>query len=81
LLRKILDSPWLYFALAGLLIVAAVLSQIRFDPADRPIASIDRLDTLREEARPNVVFVSSWSSTCSGRTACRRTATRARPAR
>ena len=57
MLRKIIDSPWLYFSLAGLLLVGAVVSQVEFGPRERPIGSVEDLDTLSEREDLNVVFV------------------------
>lgn len=55
--RKLLDSPWLYFSLAGLLLLAAVLSQIQFHPPGRPAGTIEDLETLDEREHLNVVFI------------------------
>jgi len=55
-LRKILDSPWLYFGLAALVLVVAVVSQFRLDLPSRPVGSVTDLDRLRERGDVNVVF-------------------------
>ncbi len=57
MLRKIIDSSWFYFILAGLLIVAAVYSQLRFEPAKRPKGSVDEIASLDQREPLNVVFV------------------------
>jgi arylsulfatase A-like enzyme len=57
LLRKILDSPWLYFGLAALILVVAVLSQFRLALPSRPVGSVADLDRLRERDDVNVVFI------------------------
>jgi len=55
-LRKILDSPWLYFCLAALILIVAVVSQFRVHLPSRPIGSVADLDRLRERDDVNVVF-------------------------
>ena len=39
-LRRLIDSPWLYFALAGLLVVAAIGLQVEFEPPARPDGTV-----------------------------------------
>ena len=56
MLRKILDSPWLYFCLAALILIVAVVSQFRVHLPSRPIGSVADLDRLRERDDVNVVF-------------------------
>ena len=55
--RKLLDSPWLYFGLAGVLLLAAVYSQIQFRTPGRPVGTIEDLETLEEREHLNVVFI------------------------
>jgi arylsulfatase A-like enzyme len=55
-LRKILDSPWLYFGLAALVLVVAVASQFKLALPSRPVGSVADLDLLRERSDVNVVF-------------------------
>ena len=43
-----LDSPWTYFALAGLLAVVAVASQFRLQNPSRPVGTIDDLAELAD---------------------------------
>jgi arylsulfatase len=57
LLRKILDSPWPYFVLAGVLLVAGVLSQIEFDRPKPPRQGPEALLDLRDRDDLNVVFI------------------------
>ena len=57
MLRKILDSPWLYFSLAALILVVAVFSQLRIHLPSRPTGSLADLDRLRERDDVNVVFL------------------------
>ncbi len=56
MLRKLLDSPWLYFSLAGLILVVAVLSQVQIHLPSRPVGRVEDLDGLRERSDLNVVF-------------------------
>jgi len=57
LLRKFIDSPWLYFCLAGLLLVATVLSQFHFgSPAPKP-GGAKELRALPDRGDLNVVFI------------------------
>jgi arylsulfatase A-like enzyme len=56
-LRRLLNSPWTYFALAAALAVLALTTQLRFArPPLRPVGDVGQLATLRER-KPNVVFV------------------------
>lgn len=55
--RKILDSPWLYFGLAGLLLAVGLYSQIQFYPPPRPPGAIEDLEGLRDREHLNVVFI------------------------
>jgi arylsulfatase A-like enzyme len=55
-LRKILDSPWLYFGLAALIAVVAVASQFQLRLPSRPVEPLAELDRLRERDDVNVVF-------------------------
>lgn len=57
MLRKILDSPWLYFSLAALIVLGTILSQFRIHLPSRPTGSIADLDRLRERDGLNVVFI------------------------
>jgi len=57
LLRRLIDSPWLFFGLALLLLVAAVLSQIEFTPKPRPEGTIDEVVSLSDRDDVNVVFI------------------------
>jgi arylsulfatase A-like enzyme len=57
LLRRIIDSPWLYFSLAGLLAVVAVLSQLEIHLPSRPFGEPEEIAELRERDEVNVLFV------------------------
>ena len=56
MLRRLLDSPWTYFTLAGLLALAALLSPLRIHLPSRPVGTVEDLAKLRE-SRPNVIFI------------------------
>lgn len=55
--RSILDSPWPYFAVAGLLLVGAMASQFQVRFPGRDAAPIQALSELRERGDTNVVFM------------------------
>jgi arylsulfatase A-like enzyme len=57
LLRKLIDSPWLYFSLAGLLLVVALISQVRFSPPPRLQGTAQDLAALDQRDDLNVVFI------------------------
>ncbi len=56
-IRKLLDSPRLYFGLAGLMLIAAVVSQFELNLPTRPVGTIEDLKRLKERDDLNVVFV------------------------
>ena len=57
MLRKLFDSPWLYFGLAALLVVLGVLSQFRRPSVEAPSGSLEEV-LPREGQRPfNVLFI------------------------
>jgi arylsulfatase A-like enzyme len=57
MLRRFLDSPWLYFGLAGLVLVVGIATQIRVDIPRRPTGGVDDLAHLRERDDLDVVFI------------------------
>jgi len=57
MLRKLLDSPWPYFAGAALLVVLAIASQFRIAGPTRPKGSAREIAALRERKDLNVVFL------------------------
>ena len=56
-MRKLLDSPWFYFGLAAVLVVAAIASQFRLGLPPRAVGTVDDLATLRERDDVNVLFI------------------------
>ena len=57
MLRKLLDSPWPYFAGAALLVVLAIASQFQIAGPSRPKGSAEEIATLRDRKDLNVVFL------------------------
>jgi len=57
LFRRFLDSPWPYFAAAGVLLVVAVFSQIEIEGPARSSGSVEDIAALRERDDLNVVFI------------------------
>ena len=57
MLRKLIDSPWTYFALAALLVGLAVLSQIESVGEDAPPGTVADLESLAARDDLNVVFI------------------------
>jgi arylsulfatase A-like enzyme len=57
MLRRLLDSPWFYFALAGLLAVVAVLSQLEIRVASRPAGGADEIAALGERDDTSLLFI------------------------
>jgi len=57
LLRRIIDSPWFYFTLAGLLVIAGVLSQVEIHLPSRPFGEPEQIGELRERDDVNVLFI------------------------
>jgi arylsulfatase A-like enzyme len=55
--RRILDSAWLYFAAAGLLLAVAVASQFRLQIPSRPKGSVADIAALSERDDLNVIFL------------------------
>lgn len=56
-MRRLLDSPWLYFGLAAVLAVAAIASQFRLGPPPKPTGTVDDIVALAERDDLNVVFI------------------------
>mgnify|MGYP001394182203 CR=1 FL=1 len=57
MLRKLIDSPWTYFALAALLVVIAVASQIESVGEDAPSGTAVDLESLGDREDLNVIFI------------------------
>jgi arylsulfatase A-like enzyme len=57
LLRRIIDSPWFYYSLAGLLAVVALLSQLEIHLPSRPFGEPEEIAQLRERDDVNVLFI------------------------
>jgi arylsulfatase A-like enzyme len=57
LLRRIIDSPWFYFTLAGLLVIFAVLSQVEIHTPSRPFGEPEEIAELRDRDDVNVLFI------------------------
>jgi arylsulfatase A-like enzyme len=57
MLRRLLDSPWPYFAGAALLVVLAVVSQFKVAGPSRATGSPADIATLRDRKDLNVIFV------------------------
>ena len=55
--RRLLDSPWLYFALAGVALLAAVASQFERVDVEVPAGEPQALASLRERQDLNVLFI------------------------
>jgi arylsulfatase A-like enzyme len=57
-LRRILDSPWTYFTLAGLLAVGGLASMLELRGPAKPAGTIEQdLGKLRERGDLNVIFI------------------------
>lgn len=56
-MRRLLRSPWLYYGLAALLLIASIYSQLEIRVPSRPKASIDALHDLRKRDDVNVIFL------------------------
>jgi arylsulfatase A-like enzyme len=57
MLRRILDSPWLYFGLAAVLVVVGLASQIEVRLPPRPAGTVEDIAKLRERKDLNVVLI------------------------
>jgi arylsulfatase A-like enzyme len=57
-MRRILNSPWLFFALAALLLVAAAISQFRlYTPEERSRGGVEDIAGIRARDDVNVIFI------------------------
>ena len=57
MLKRLLDSPWTYFSLAGLLLVVLLVMQVEVRLPPRPHGSVDDIRALAQRNDTNVVFV------------------------
>jgi arylsulfatase A-like enzyme len=57
LLRRLLDSQWTYFGLAGVLFVVLVLTQFELKTPRRPAGGIEDIRALAQRDDVNVLFV------------------------
>jgi arylsulfatase A-like enzyme len=57
LLRRLLDSPWPYFAAAGVLLILAIASQFEVRFPSRSVGSVEEIAGLGERDDLNVVFI------------------------
>ncbi len=56
-MRRLLDSPWLYFGLAALLVIGFVASQVRVKVPKRPWGTMEDVLALRERDDTNILFI------------------------
>ncbi|MBW2272928.1 MAG: sulfatase [Deltaproteobacteria bacterium] len=57
-MRRIVDSPWLFFILAAALLVAAAVSQFRvYTPEERALGSAEDIARIRARDDVNVIFI------------------------
>lgn len=57
MLRRLLDSPWTYFGLAGALFVALLVTQFELKLPPRPKGTADDIRALAQRDDVNVVFI------------------------
>lgn len=57
MLRRILDSPWLYFGAAALLLVAALATQFRVSVPSRSEAPLEEISKLSSRKDLNLVYI------------------------
>ncbi len=57
MLRRIFDSSWFYFTLAGLLLVVAIATQVQVQVPSRPKGTVDDIAKLKERDDLNVIFI------------------------
>ncbi len=56
-MRKLLDSPWLYFGLAAVLLGVAVASQFEINLPTRPKGTVEDFRALRDRDDLNVILI------------------------
>ena len=57
MIKRIIDSSWFYFVLAGVLLVAGILSQLDLRIPSRSVAEPSEILALSERDDLNVVFI------------------------
>jgi arylsulfatase A-like enzyme len=57
MLRRLLDSPWFYFAGAGLLLIVAIASQFKLQVPSRPKGTVEDIAALSQRDDLNIIFV------------------------
>jgi arylsulfatase A-like enzyme len=57
MLRRLIDSPWLYFTAAAALLVAAIASQFELQIPSRPKGTVEDIAALAERDDLNVIFI------------------------
>src|SRR5262245_18253366 len=57
MLRRLLNSPWTYFAGAGLLVLVAIASQFELRLPTRDVEPVEAIASLRDRDDLNVVFI------------------------
>ncbi|MCS5634909.1 MAG: sulfatase [Myxococcota bacterium] len=55
--RKLIDSPWFYYTLAGIVLVVAVFSQFERVDQGVPSGRVEEISTLADRNDLNVVFI------------------------
>jgi arylsulfatase A-like enzyme len=56
-LRRLLDSPWTYFSLAGVLLLVLLYTQFEIQLPPRPRGSVDEITKLAQSKDTNLVFI------------------------
>ena len=57
MLRRLLDSPWTYFSLAGVLFVVLIMTQFEIRPPPRPKGTAADIASLKDRKDLNLVFI------------------------
>jgi len=57
LLRRLLDSPWTYFSLAGVLFLVLIMTQFEIRPPPRPKGTAADIASLKDRKDLNLVFI------------------------
>ena len=57
MLRRLLDNPWTYFSLAGVLFVVMVFTQFEIRPPPRSKGTLEDIRALKDRKDTNLVFI------------------------